>query len=153
MNAIRRRRSGFTLIEVMTVVAIIAILTAIAYPSYLQYLKRAGRSQAQQLMMEISTKQVQYFLDARAYTATIGPGGLNIPNRDDWTCAAVCSNGKYTVRVDLVGPPGPPPPGFMVNATATGPQVGDGDLYLNADPTYTTYIEGSKYRTAGDNKW
>jgi len=156
MNAIRRRRSGFTLIEVMTVVAIIAILTAIAYPSYLQYLKRASRSQAQQLMMEISSKQVQYFLDARAYTATIGAGGLNIPNRDVWTCAADCTNSRYTVHVDVVGPPGPPPPAFpafMVKATATGPQVGDGDVYLNADPTYTTYIEGSKYRTAGDNKW
>ena len=152
MNAIRERRSGFTLIEVMTVVAIIAILTAIAYPSYLQYLQRLNRSQAQQLIMQISSREVQYFLDARAYTATIGAGGLNIPNRDDWTCTAVCSNGKYTVRVDLVGPPGPPPPGFMVNATATGPQVGDGDVYLNADPTYT-YGEGIKYRTAGDNKW
>jgi len=148
MNAIRKRRSGFTLIEVMIVVAIIAILSAIAYPSYLQYLQRVNRSQAQQLMMEISSKQVQYFLDARAYTATIGPGGLNIPNRDVWTCAADCSNGRYTVHVDVVGPP----PGFMVKATATGPQVNDGDLYLNADPTYT-YVEGSKYRTAGDNKW
>ena len=98
-------------------------------------------------MMEISSKQVQYFLDARAYTATIGAGGLNI-RRDDWTCAADCSNGRYTVHVDVVGPP----PGFMVKATATGPQVNDGDLYLNADPTYT-YVEGTKYRTAGDNKW
>jgi len=150
MNAIRERRSGFTLIEVMTVGAIIAILTAIAYPSYLQYLQRLNRSQAQQLIMQISSREVQYFLDARAYTATIGAGGLNIPNRDDWTCTAVCSNGKYTVRVDLfVGPP----PGFMVNATATGPQVNDGNLYLNADPTYTSYVEGTKYRTAGDNKW
>ena len=149
MNAIRKRRSGFTLIEVMIVVAIIAILSAIAYPSYLQYLQRVNRSQAQQLMMEISSKQVQYFLDARAYTATIGPGGLNIPNRDDWTCIADCSNGKYTVHVDLVAGP---PPGFMIKATATGPQVGDGDVYLNADPTYT-YVEGIKYRTAGDNKW
>ena len=148
MNAIRRRRSGFTLIEVMTVVAIIGILAAIAYPSYLKYLQRASRSQAQQLMMEISSKQVQYFLDARAYTATIGAGGLNI-RRDDWTCAADCSNGRYTVHVDVVGPP----PGFMVKATATGPQVDDGDLYLNADPTYTSYVEGTKYRTAGDNKW
>jgi len=26
-------------------------------------------------------------------------------------------------------------------------------VYLNADPTYTTYVEGSKYRTAGDNRW
>jgi len=148
MNAIRKRRGGFTLIEVMIVVAIIAILSAIAYPSYLRYLQRVNRSQAQQLMMEISSKQVQYFLDARAYTATIGAGGLNI-RRDDWTCAADCSNGRYTVRVDLVGPPA----GFMVKATATGPQADDGDLYLNADPTYTSYVEGTKYRTAGDNKW
>jgi len=150
MNAIRKRRSGFTLIEVMIVVAIIGILSAIAYPSYLQYLQRVNRSQAEQLMMEISTKQVQYFLDARAYTATIGAGGLNIPNRDDWTCAATCSNGRYTVQVDLVVGP---PPAFMVQATATGKQAGDGNLYLNSDPTYASYVEGNRYRTAGDNKW
>ncbi len=150
MNAIRSRHSGFTLIEVMIVVAIIGILSAIAYPSYQQYLQRVKRSQAQQLIMEISTKQVQYFLDARAYTATLGAGGLNIPNRDDWTCAVTCVNDRYTVRADLVAGP---PPGFMVQATAIGKQASDGNLYLNSNPTYTSYVEGNKYRTAGDNKW
>ena len=149
MNAIRKGRRGFTLIEMMITVAIIAILSAIAYPSYLAYLRRGNRSQAEQLMMEISSKQVQYFLDARAYTATIGTGGLNIPGRDNWTCTADCSNGNYTVHIDLVAGP---PPGFQIKATATGSQAVDGDLYFNADPSYT-WAEGSKYRTAGDNKW
>lgn len=151
MNAIRTRRGsgGFTLIEVMIVVAVVAILSAIAYPSYQSYLRRVNRSQAQQLMVEISSKEVQYFLDARAYTATIGAGGLNIPNRDNWTCAADCGNSRYTVHVDLVAGP---PPGFKVKAVAIGSQAEDGDLYLNGDSAYA-YAEGIKYRTGGDNKW
>ncbi|HYT15145.1 MAG TPA: prepilin-type N-terminal cleavage/methylation domain-containing protein, partial [Burkholderiales bacterium] len=98
MNAIRKRWCGFTLIEVMIVVAVIGILAAIAYPSYQSYLQRGNRSQAEQLMMAISNKEVQYFLDARAYTATIGAGGLNI-SQDTWTCAADCSNSNYTVHI------------------------------------------------------
>ncbi len=149
MNAIRKRWCGFTLIEVMIVVAVIGILAAIAYPSYQSYLQRGNRSQAEQLMMAISNKEVQYFLDARAYTATIGAGGLNI-SQDTWTCAADCSNSNYTVHINLVAGP---PPAFMIKATAAGSQAADGDLYLNADPTYTNWVEGFKYRTAGNNQW
>lgn len=145
----RSAAAGFSLVELMITVAIIAILAGIGYPSYTAYMKRGYRSQAQQLMTEIQSREVQYMLDARQYTATIGAGGLNISNKDGWTCTTTCTNGKYTVAVTLQAGP---PPGFMVTATPTGNQSDDGTLYLNANSA-GTYSEGTKSRTAGDNKW
>jgi type IV pilus assembly protein PilE len=133
----------------MVTVAVVGILAGIAYPSYTAYMKRGYRSQAQQLMTEIQSREVQYMLDARQFTATIGAGGLNITNKDGWTCAATCTNGKYTVQVTLQAGP---PPGFLVTATPTGNQADDGTLYLNADQN-GNYADGRKARSAGDGKW
>ena len=148
-----KRQKGFSLLELMIVVVVVGILAAVAYPSYTNYMKRGYRSQAEQLMSEIASKEVQYFLDARAYAANIGTSGgadrLNIPNKDGWTCAATCTNTHYTVQVTLVAGP---PPGFYVTATPQGNQTDDGTLYLNAD-TGGSYSEGLKTRTAGDNRW
>ena len=147
-----QRRSGFTLIELMIVVTIISILAAIAYPSYQGQLRRSNRSAAEQLMLNIQSRQEQYFLDARNYTTTIGAGGLNITTQDTFTCAATCTNSFYTVRVDPA--PAGQPPGYMVTATpvAGTNQVADGILYLNAD-TAGTYTPGAKTRSGSDPKW
>ena len=140
---------GFSLVELMVTIAVVGILAGVAYPSYTAYMKRGYRSQAQQLMSEIQSREVQYMLDARQFTATIGSGGLNISNKDGWTCTTTCTNGKYTVAVTVQAGP---PPGFMVTATPTGNQSDDGILYLNADQS-GNYAEGRKSRTAGDYKW
>ena len=107
MRARRGFGKGFTLIELMIVVAVISILGAIAYPSYTKYTARARRSDAQQLMQEISLKQGQYILDARSYTTTLGAAGLNI-NRQGWTCTTTCTNAYYTVSAAMVMTATPP---------------------------------------------
>lgn len=127
---------GFTLIEMMVVVAVIGILAAIAYPSYQRYVQRTQRSVAQQLMMEISSRQAQHLLDARSYTAVLSdPGGADkglfpTVSPEGWTCnAATCTNGRYNITVaadNLVAPPT-----FTVTATAIGSQLDDGNLTLN----------------------
>jgi type IV pilus assembly protein PilE len=137
----RRRSEAFTLIELMITVVVVAILAAIAYPSYERHIMRGRRSQAEQLMGHIAMREEQYMLDARAYTATIGAGGLNV-TADGWTCTATCANGFYTVAV---APQSGPPPTYSITAQATGSQSSDGNLTLGSD--------GSRSRSAGDGQW
>jgi prepilin-type N-terminal cleavage/methylation domain-containing protein len=61
------RARGFTLIEVMIVVVIVGILAAIAYPTYQNYMKRAARSAAQTLMLDLANREQQYLLDNRSF--------------------------------------------------------------------------------------
>ncbi|TMH30963.1 MAG: prepilin-type N-terminal cleavage/methylation domain-containing protein [Betaproteobacteria bacterium] len=123
-----RRARGFTLVEVLIVVAVITILTSVAWPSYSRYVKRGYRAAAQQFMMDISSREEQYLLDARAYTAALDGTGLNLV-RQGWTCSATtCSNANYDITVTATAGP---PPGYTINATALGSQVSDGNLSLN----------------------
>lgn len=114
-----KKQRGFSLIELLIVIAVVGILAAVAYPSYEAYIIRGNRSAAQQLMLKIASREEQYRLDAKAYTATIGTGGLNVVE-DGWTCAATCTNGRYTVSVALVTGP---PAGYTISAAAIGRQA------------------------------
>jgi len=130
---------GFTLIELMIVVAVISILSAIAYPSYISYMARSRRSDAQQLMQEIALKEGQYILDARAYTATLGTGGLNI-NRSGWTCTTNCTNPNYTVSAAIDNTT--TPPSYTVSGTPVSgsTQANDGTLGLTHTGTRTRIV-------------
>ena len=138
-----RRSAGFTLIELMIAVVVVAILAAIAYPSYDSYMKRARRSDAQQLIQKIATRESQYLLDARSYLATIGgANSLNITS-DGWTCAATCTNGHYTVSV-AVDNTATPPTYTITGAPSSTSQASDGNLTLDST--------GAKTR-AGNPGW
>jgi len=119
---------GFTLIELMIVVVVVAVLATVAWPSYTSYVKRAKRSDAQQFMLDISSREEHYLLDARAYTGALDSTGLNL-TRQDWTCSATtCSNANYDITVAATAGP---PPAYSISATAKGSQASDGNLSLN----------------------
>jgi type IV pilus assembly protein PilE len=123
-----RGTRGFTLIELMIVVAVVTILTTIAWPSYTRYVMRGNRAQAQQFILDISSREEQYLLDARAYTGALDATGLNLV-RQGWTCSATtCSNPNYDITVAASAGP---PPAYTVTATAKGSQTSDGNLTLN----------------------
>lgn len=76
------RSSGFTLLELLTVIAIIGVLSSIAIPGYLGHRQRALDSAALQTMRNIS-KEVDIFnIDNNRYPnnlAEIGLGGVLDP--------------------------------------------------------------------------
>jgi type IV pilus assembly protein PilE len=57
MKTNRKKRSGFTIIELMIVLVIVALLVALAYPSYVNYVRKARRGEAQQLLLNWSINQ------------------------------------------------------------------------------------------------
>lgn len=135
----RRPERGVTLIELLLIVAVVGILASVAYPSYQQYVIRGERAAAQKLMVAVANRETQYVLDARAYTDTIGAGGLNIASQDGWTCAATCANPRYTLTVALDAGP---PIGFTITGTPTGVQTSDGVLSLTSAGTRVRDVGG-----------
>ncbi|HKY00408.1 MAG TPA: type IV pilin protein [Steroidobacteraceae bacterium] len=115
---------GFTLVELMVTLVVVAILMAIAIPSYRQSVIKGNRRAAQAVMMELISRQEQYFVANRVY-ATKAELDYNLPPEVD-------ANYEYDFAID-----GGPPPSVTVNFTAEGGQLGDGDLSASTLGTKT----------------
>lgn len=125
-----RRKSGFTLIEVMIVVAIVAILAAIALPSYSDYVKRARITEAVSTLSAHRVKMEQYFQDNRTYVGaclagTIASAPAPTPNFA-FDCGAP-SGSTFTLTATAVAGSSLVPAQYTVtesNVRATTPPTG-----------------------------
>jgi type IV pilus assembly protein PilE len=126
-----RKTRGFTLIEVMITVAIVGILVAIAIPSYQGQLRKGRRAEAQAFMMQVSQREQQYLLDARAYAPDLASLSLTPPNT---------VSSYYDVTVTA----GANPPTFIITATPNNAvQTADGTMTLDQSGAKTRIVGGT----------
>ena len=64
----KRRESGFTLMELMVVIVIVAILAAVAVPLYVNYVKDAQRTEAKGAIGAVITAEQTWYQLRGTYT-------------------------------------------------------------------------------------
>jgi type IV pilus assembly protein PilE len=136
----KRDSGGFTLIELMITVAIIAILAAIAFPSYIQYITRSNRAAAEGYMLEVTSLQQRYLLDARTYAGPV------CPNVTTAGMTALGASPPPTVSANYsISTCSPTAITFTVTATPIGSQLARDSKCgtLSIDQTGTKSVTGS----------
>ena len=106
-RAHKQKTSGFTLIELMVTVAIVGILAAVALPSYRSSVLKSARSEGKAALLEAATRQEQYYLDNKTYTAVMTALGLSadpyITEGGSYSVDAVATATSYTLTATPQG--------------------------------------------------
>jgi prepilin-type N-terminal cleavage/methylation domain-containing protein len=96
LNAINKRRGGFTLVEIMIVVAIIALLAAIAVPAFLRARKRSQASRILNDLRMIDSACDQYAIETNRKTG-------DTVATTDWTNYLKKNSLLYNGGKDILG--------------------------------------------------
>ncbi len=90
----KRRSSGFTLIELMIVIAILGILIAIALPAYQDYTVRAKMSEALSLVTKEKVATAEYYMSNGSFPNTMEEAGST----------TVANASKYVGQIHMLSP-------------------------------------------------
>jgi type IV pilus assembly protein PilE len=80
------------LTELMVTLVVMSILTSVALASYRSFSLESRRATALTALSEAASRQEQFFLNNKTYTATVGAGGINM--------SATVDGGYYALSVD-----------------------------------------------------
>lgn len=94
------RVEGFTLIELLIVIVIIAIILAIAYPSYHVYVNKSRRTDAFDLLQQLSHREEKFMTFCNTYTNKLN-GTLSDPNDATLNCSGLGLSDNNTLNSKL----------------------------------------------------
>ena len=84
MNLEAKSSRGFTLIELMVVLVIAGILFFVALPAYQDSILKANRNVARGVLMDVVSRQEQFFINNKAYSTTLDALGYDVNGSDQF---------------------------------------------------------------------
>jgi type IV pilus assembly protein PilE len=128
-----KKRSGFSLLELLVVLVIVGILASVAYPSYVDSVRKANRSEAIAELQNILAAQERYFLANRTYAKDLTllgyPAGGTL---DNFTLAGEdCDPVDLTLCVEIRA------------SAATDSQKEDGDILMSTSGISALFDHGT----------
>ena len=95
----KRKLSGFTLIEALIVVAIIGIIAAFAYPSYMESVRKSNRAEAKAELMEVAQRLQRCYTNLGKFN-----DAANCAVFAQVTTKFVTRKGLYEIAFDATAP-------------------------------------------------
>ena len=129
--ALPRRRTGFTLVELLVVVAIATVLLALAVPSYVSYVRQTRRTEARTALLDLAGREERFFsTNGASYTTTaaqLGYTALGVPIGSGYYQLQVCvpANSNCTAGLGMPNPPAAPSYTVVATPVAGQSQVND----------------------------
>lgn len=97
------RHPGFTLIELMVALVVASILLLVAVPGYQQTVLRSGRAAGKGVLLDVLSRQEQFFVNNKKYATTLAQLGLPSAYYVDRQANHVSANDAiYRIELDVV---------------------------------------------------
>ncbi|MFA5039534.1 MAG: prepilin-type N-terminal cleavage/methylation domain-containing protein [Candidatus Omnitrophota bacterium] len=98
-----KKRSGFTLLELIIVIVVIGILASIALPRYIRIAEKGRVAEAKNMLSSIRSANMRYAAQWNAYTNNISRIDVNLPSPKFFNCSPIAAANVSSETQQIAG--------------------------------------------------